>query len=221
MPLLAVDEVGVLRRGFLSMNLPLRGREVRRVAVGGERRRDALRRLVVRPLVLDGGRWWWWFLEAAQLLMHRAHRLQSLDRIAVHASVPVAADSRRMDRLRMMRGLKPDLGRPMGAPHAGPPHRHGRHRRGHAVETMLMLVQEAAGQRRGDGRRAADRGCARVRDRDRALQDRAPGTLAALLAHRFPQPRLLRVVHVICGERERCMRDRYQQQKQRRCHVTM
>jgi len=141
MPLLAVDKIGVFRSGFLPSNLPLRSRDIRRVAVGGKR---------LASLVLDG------LVEIALLLMHRAHRLQPLDRIAAHVSVPVA-DSRRVRRFQAaMRGLVPGL--LMGTDVRT--HGHGR-----AIETV-MLVEEIAGNR---GRAAADR--ARVCVRDRALQD--------------------------------------------------
>lgn len=139
MPLLAVDKIGVFRSGFLPSNLPLRSRDIRRVAVGGKR---------LASLVLDG------LVEIA--LMHRAHRLQPLDRIAAHVSVPVA-DSRRVRRFQAaMCGLVPGL--LMGTDVRT--HGHGR-----AIETV-MLVEEIAGNR---GRAAADR--ARVCVRDRALQD--------------------------------------------------
>lgn len=159
MPFLAVDEVGVFR-GFLPADFSLRGRDVRRVAVGRKRRRRALRHLA--PLVLG-------LLEVALLLLmlvHRAHRLQPLDRVTAYVPVPVA-DSRRVRGFQAMRGLEPGLGHLMRA-HVWT---HG-HRR--AIETV-MLIQEAAGHRRGnDGIAAANRGRARVRGRDRALQDRSP-----------------------------------------------
>lgn len=142
MPFLAVDIIGVFRSGFLPANLPLRSRDVRRIAVGVER---------LAPLVLDG------LVEIPLLLMHHPHRLQPLDRIAAHVPVPVA-DSRRMRRFQAtMRGLIPGL---LMRTHVRT-HGHGR-----AIETM-MLVQEVAGDRRG--RAAADR--ASVRVRDRVLQD--------------------------------------------------
>lgn len=158
MPLLAVDEVGVFRRGFLPADFSLRGRDIRRVAVGRKRRRGALRHLA--PLVL-------WLLEGARLmLVHRAHRLQPLDRVTAYVPVPVA-EPRRVRGFQAMRGLEPGLGHLMRAYIWT----HG-HRR--AIETV-MLIQEAAGHRRGNnGIAAANRGCARVCGRDRALQDRSP-----------------------------------------------
>lgn len=168
MPFLTVDEVGVFRRGFLTADFSLCRCDIRRVAVGGKRRRDALGCLT--SLVLDG------LINVALLLMHRAHRLQPFDRIAAHASVPVA-DSRRVRGFQAMR-LKPRLSRLMGA-HVWT-HGHGR-----AIETM-MLAQEAAGRRCGNGGPAADRGRARICVCDCILQDRPARQLASLLAHRLP-----------------------------------
>lgn len=143
MPFLAVDIVGVFRSAFLPANLPLRSRDIRRVAVGDER---------LASLVLDG------LVVVPLLLMHHAHRLQPLDRIAAHVPVPVA-DSRRVRRLQTtMRGLVPGL---LMRAHVRT------HGHGSAIETM-MLVEKIAGDRPG---RAATADRASVRVRDRALQD--------------------------------------------------
>lgn len=183
MPLLAVDKVDVLGGGFLPADLPFRDREIRRVSVGGEGRgHGAFRR--TNPLILDG------LVEIALLLlMYRAHRLQPLDRAVVHVAVPLA-DPRRVHRFRPMRRLEPRLDPLLRIDVRAHWHRT-------AIETMLMLIEKTASHRCGNGR--ANRGRARIRVRDRALQDRPPRQLARLFAHRLSQSRLLRIVHVICG----------------------
>ena len=127
---------------------------------------------------------------------HCAHYLQSLDRIGHVTDVPIGrGHSGRVNRLWARRRLEPRFRDPVRL--------HGRvHRqvgRGHATETVLM-IQEAGG---------CDRARDHARPSDRALQDRSSGQLAALFAHRLPQSRLLRIVHVVCEEQTGKLRELY------------
>ena len=188
MPLLAIGEFAVLHT-LLAAQLPLPvdvgevdgvpvARE-RGTALGSHRVGHAGNRLVPHRVLA--------FVEAT-LMGHRAHYLQSLDRIGHVAHVPIVrCHAGRVDRLGPRGRLEPRWFRDTVRLH-GRVHRQAGG--GHATETVLM-IQKAGG---------CDRARDHARPCDRALQDRSPRQLAALFAHRLPQSRLLRIVHVVCEE---------------------
>lgn len=189
MPFLAVGKLAVIRDILLTTQLlsfTVHVAEIDGVSVTGERGGGAAfrgrgvrhtgRGLISHHVLA--------FVVTA--LVHRAHHLKSLDRIA-NVAVPVV-HSRRVNGLRSGRRLVPRFRDSIRL------HRRvDRQTSGHASETVLMIQERGRIDRSGDYASSGDR----------ALQDRSSGQLATLFAHRLPQPRLFRVVHVICGTGER------------------